>query len=260
MLSLNGWLWIVFGILLVATIGFFALSAFLSEKNLDMLKNGFIYQFSGIIGNGNTLTRKDGTNQITCPVGKNIRILGSYFDVYDPYLECVADVKDGASKQFQKTCQSIYDNNKGTAWFNCGLFNPLYGCNCSGSPVPSCDIATGAPGAACECAHTDPANGWRNCACSNYEGNRHNFNCKSRDNSAYVAEACDGKNTCALPVDTSAGDASITSVLGPYPCSLSPSDSNYSLLPMVRGNQGINNTDNSTMSQGYYVHGLFTCE
>lgn len=93
-------------------------------------------------------------------------------------------------------------------------------------------------------------------------------NCKIRDASSYLAGHCDGKQTCL-------GDASDMwmpnvpgGVFGPLPCNIPASSTNlnYSTLPVIPGwNQstpvpGTENTLNaSNFSQGYYVHGIYTC-
>jgi hypothetical protein len=257
MLSVNGWLWIIFCLLLLSTLGFFGIAGVLSLKNYVSYKEQLIYPFTGILGNGSTLTRKDGSNQISCPVGSKVRILGAYFDVYDPYLECAVDAKQGASKSFQKTCQDILNNNAGYS-FSCSSNQGMSGCSCDSQ---GCTVNSGAPRASCECAHTDPSRGFQNCACSNYQGRNPN-NCKSRDISAYLAERCDGSNSCPVSLDTSGTDQELVNVLGPYPCDISPinDQDRYALLPLVRANDGLGGVDPSAMRQGYYVHGLFTCE
>lgn len=68
--------------------------------------------------------------------------------------------------------------------------------------------------------------------------------CKPRDASAYLAAKCDGKDTCNLLFDPSDTDSGF----GPMPCDIT----NQNQLPITPG-QGTN------FSQGYYVHGLYTC-
>lgn len=68
--------------------------------------------------------------------------------------------------------------------------------------------------------------------------------CRPRDTSAYLAGKCDGKSTCPLlfdPTDTMSG-------FGPAPCDTK----NNGQLPITPGQNG-------NFSQGYYVHGLYTC-
>lgn len=68
--------------------------------------------------------------------------------------------------------------------------------------------------------------------------------CKPRDASAYLAAKCDGKDTCNLLFDPTDRDSGF----GPTPCDIP----NQNQLPITPG-QGTN------YSQGYYVHGLYTC-
>jgi len=69
-------------------------------------------------------------------------------------------------------------------------------------------------------------------------------NCMSRDASAYMAGKCDGKETCSdlwNPTDPNSG-------LGPLPCN----SFDVSGLPIIPGQGG-------NYSQGYHIHGLYTC-
>lgn len=89
------------------------------------------------------------------------------------------------------------------------------------------------------------------------------FNCKPRDASAYVAQVCNGLQDCTfhnqgVPLDPN--------VFGPYPCEITPTDIEYSSLPIVSGWNGMNSADPNTgkvhrgsYNQGYYVHGIYTC-
>jgi hypothetical protein len=69
-------------------------------------------------------------------------------------------------------------------------------------------------------------------------------NCRPRDSSAYLAAKCDGKSACALLFDPN----DPLSGFGPKPCDTR----NTSQLPITPGQSG-------NYSQGYYVHGLYTC-
>lgn len=71
-----------------------------------------------------------------------------------------------------------------------------------------------------------------------------NSGCRPRDASAYLAAKCDGKDSCPLlfdPTDPNSG-------FGPAPCDTR----NTGQLPVTPGQNG-------NFSQGYYVHGLYTC-
>lgn len=70
--------------------------------------------------------------------------------------------------------------------------------------------------------------------------------CRPRDNSAYLAAKCDGQTTCNVlfnPSDPNSG-------FGPAPCRIKNTD--VTSLPITPGQGG-------NYSQGYYVHGLYTC-
>ncbi len=255
-MSANVWLGVGIVVLIFVLVGLSIGIGILSFKNIKTFNDQLIYPFVGYLGAGKVLSRHDGTNQITCPVGKQVRILGAYFDVYDPYLECASSPDQTASTAFVKNCQDIVSNNPGFT-FSC---TSAQGCTCNSN---GCVVGQGQPKAACECAHTDPSKGFQNCACSNYQGTNQ-YNCKGRDASAYLAKVCNGQNSCSVSLDTNGTDEQLTSQFGPYPCNLSPIQSSdaqgYSMLPMVRGNDGLYGDKPSAMKQGYYVHGLFTCE
>jgi hypothetical protein len=251
----DAWLWIG-AVVLLLVLGLLAVGVVLTTiKNIETYNSQQLYPFVGILGPGNTLSNHDGTNQIRCPVGKKIRILGAFFDVYDPYNECAIASNQGASTIFQTACSDITQNDN--VQFSCST---APNCSCSAS---GCVVSNGGAPASCECAHTDPSFGYQNCACRNYPG-QNQFDCKGRDASAYLGKVCDGQNSCSVSLDTTGTDQQLTSVLGPYPCNISPVSSsdapNYELLPMVRGNQGLSGTALSPMKQGYTVHGLFSCE
>lgn len=256
MASSDTWLWIVFGFLTFLSLIVLGFSYFLTIKNIETHNNELLYPFVGILGKGNMLLTKNGQPQIQCPVGKKARILGAYFEVYDPYLECVVDPNaqnGGASPQFQKTCSQIANESQCGSG-GCSTLGSCCECNSSG-----CSVTSDSPSASCECAHTDPSKGYQNCACSNYAGNNPN-DCKSRDASAYISALCDGRNSCVISLDTESGDEALTSVLGPYPCNISVNDPKYKTLPMVRGNDGLGGNSPTLMNQGYYLHGVYSCE
>ena len=69
-------------------------------------------------------------------------------------------------------------------------------------------------------------------------------NCRPRDASAYLAAKCDGLDTCSVLFDPSDRNSGF----GPMPCDTLDT----SQLPITPG-QGTN------FSQGFYIHGLYTC-
>lgn len=76
-------------------------------------------------------------------------------------------------------------------------------------------------------------------------GNPNTNQCRPRDASAYLAGKCDGQATCPLLFNPS----DPTSGFGPSPCN---ADTDWSKLPYTPGT-------GSNYSQGYYVHGLYSC-
>jgi hypothetical protein len=252
MASANTWLWIslvVFGVILAALA---AAAAALSIKNILTYNDELIYPFVGYLGAGNTLSKKDGSNQILCPTGKTARILGAYYEVYDPYLTCVTTPGAGASKPFQKSCT---DAMQAGLTLGCG---DSPGCVCT---ADGCRVSSGSPKQSCECANVDPTKGFQNCACSNYNG-QNQYDCKSRDISAYLAKMCNGQQSCTVSLDPTLGDQQLVDMFGPFPCKISPTtdQDKYKQLPMVRANDGLGGNKPTDMRQGYYIHGLFTCE
>lgn len=99
-----------------------------------------------------------------------------------------------------------------------------------------------------------------------------NSNCKIRDASAYLGKYCDGKNECLGSnsdywIPNSPGTSQVPNPFGPLPCNISASvnDPNYSKLPIIPGWNagniplGGNSSAPANFSQGYYVHGVYTC-
>lgn len=73
--------------------------------------------------------------------------------------------------------------------------------------------------------------------------------CRPRDSSAYLASLCDGTTTCNVIFDPSSNQSGF----GPMPCAGNlPGSIGYNDLPVIPGSNG-------NYSQGYYVHGLYTC-
>jgi hypothetical protein len=241
----NTLLKIIAGVVFAVAVILFAASFFVSWKNGQNLADKILIPFSGFIGTGKSLTRRDGTPQITCPTDKKVNILGAFYQVYDPYGEC-NDPKIGASKAFQTSCanQQRYPNT-------CAL-QP--GCGGNGSDYRPC-----------QCSNIDKTKGYTNCVCN--AGNLTSL-CKPRDVSAMLGHLCDGQNSCNVPLDTTNMSA-LYSTLGPLPCDILPTDANYSKLPFLPGNPGVSpgsgtwrssaSSVDPTTNQGYYVHGVYAC-
>ena len=111
----------------------------------------------------------------------------------------------------------------------------------------------------------------QNKACTNP-----NYNCATRDSSAYLANMCDGKQVCDITWDPNNVQSS---PFGPKPCTINVNwsdpnpttgqfSNNYQKLPIEAGwyggtpgtgeNQGTS-VESASYSQGYYVHGIYTC-
>lgn len=96
-----------------------------------------------------------------------------------------------------------------------------------------------------------------------------NGRCKIRDASSYLAGHCNGKETClGNALDKWKPNDPQNNPFGPLPCNISvkADDSNdYHNLPIIPGwNQatplaGSSALNKSSFSQGYYVHGIYTC-
>lgn len=89
-------------------------------------------------------------------------------------------------------------------------------------------------------------------------------NCKIRDASAYLANHCDGQSTC-LADASDRWIPDVNGAFGPLPCNINTTDPEYSLLPIIPGwnaggiPHGGGTPVLANFSQGYYVHGLYTC-
>ena len=128
-------------------------------------------------------------------------------------------------------------------------------------------------------------------SCANLSTNAQNITCvKSgcvpRDASAYLASICDGKRTCTMPGSGSAlvYDPTKNDIFGPKPCNIGvdwavPAQgeggsgggnvSIYERLPVAAGwgggqpgsGQYVGTASQpSTYSQGFYCHGIFSCQ
>jgi len=92
--------------------------------------------------------------------------------------------------------------------------------------------------------------------------------CKPRDASAYLAKHCDDKSVCLDNMTDRWSPNDIGGVFGPLPCMIEASSTShdYLSLPINVGwaggspPQSQSNIDNpATFTQGYYVHGIYTC-
>jgi hypothetical protein len=172
---------------------------------------------------------------LVCPVGKEINIIGAWIEVADPMNQCWSQGPSSVLKCY------------------CGDSSA---CTNGASPASN-------PGNVCL-----NMNNYQNTVCNpnskSYQG------CRPRDVSAYFAEKCDGKQSINLSIDPTKD-----TWFGPWPCNLTlsgdPSQntdlSTYNKLPVNDGlsagsipNSQNNNPVTPTQTQGYYIHGIYTCK
>lgn len=104
-----------------------------------------------------------------------------------------------------------------------------------------------------------------NAMCSPSKGDANN--CRPRDASAYLAAHCDGKQRCLGNSGDTWDPSTQGGVFGPLPCQVPAKSGNstYAQLPVINGwsggipTGGSGDTEPVTFSQGYYVHGIYTC-
>ena len=146
------------------------------------------------------------------------------------------------------------------------LIDPGMTSNC----MACVDDTTGAPisnGQTGTCASMPLCMGIKgglNPICSPKNGD--NYHCRPRDATAYLAAHCDGKQSC-LGSEIDSWDPNLPEgYFGPLPCHISAStqDPVYSQLPIISGWEGGAPLNASTInpisfSQGYYVHGIYSC-
>lgn len=131
-----------------------------------------------------------------------------------------------------------------------------------------CDTANSGPGAGvCKniplCTNiTSSGSSYSNATCSDP-----NNRCKIRDASAHLAARCDGKTKCLADSTDVWIPSEPNGAFGPLPCDIKAdqSDITYQSLPVIPGwNQGSTPAGGgqgkpASFSQGYYVHGIYTC-
>jgi len=91
--------------------------------------------------------------------------------------------------------------------------------------------------------------------------------CRPRDATAYLAAHCDGKQTCLGDPSDVWTPKTPGGPFGPLPCQIpaSSNNSDYAQLPAINGwgggtpTGGAGDAEPVTFSQGYYVHGIYTC-
>ena len=236
---------------------------------------------------GKSLLRTTGVPQITCPAGSKVNIVGAWIEVYDPYAECSSA---GAIPTFlntcglpitdpstQTVCSTSSDCATGQACANnvCVPNSCKVDSDCASSSVAACPSGkttfTGDDGPCMACN-----NGFcvQKPTCQNINNRGQNLtclsgNCRKRDASAWLAAKCDGKQSCMTDKDPWI-PSDPTSGFGPLPCdiavpnSVGAAGSAYALLPIIPGwdakqKDTAGDTHQNSFSQGYYVHGLYSC-
>jgi len=212
------------------------------ESNAAASRANIIYPFSMSIDPSSdnpsqplSVVTSSGQSQISCPIGTNVKILGAFYKLNDPYGECTSNV----SSILQSECACA-----------------------SGGTCPSatCD-GSGDNNRVCSNLNTT----FNNTVCTNAD----NFCAYARDASAVLASQCDGKQSCNailnntffgpnpcgsnVPISTTSCDAECDS-----------STNQYCNLPYTLGYNGEPPTGGSTGGQanynlGYSISGVYTC-
>lgn len=304
------WALIIIIVLILAIVTLFVFFGITTKNNYDLSAQQILYPFSAVLNPSSptdpvTLLDGSGNNQITCPAGSKINIVGAFFDIADPYGMCTPSPSDAVSA----TC-----GGKGTTVCSAGQScGPGMTCEPSTTPGDNNSYCVAMP---CNDSTTLPANSstttWicnKNPAlaltpaqlsqgytgritpvevCNNLNSNFQNNtcanganNCAPRDASAYLAKACNGQQTCSAVINNT--------FFGPYPCggpnftnpqpqvgSSAPNvvgctppstavTTGYCSLPYAPGTSNdfkpssASNPADTSFTQGYMVHGLYTC-
>jgi hypothetical protein len=197
-------------------------------------------------------------NQITCPVGQHINIINARFEVNDFFSECT----DSPNNLFSASCGRDSTNVKCKADSDCpasqgSVCKDGYCVQAECSTDEVCMELTGG-NKKVKCINGKCVNFLQ---CNNLDSTDYNNltcrpqsttgGCAPQNASAYLSK-CDGKNNCNVTLTNE--------FFGPYPCSFEPPEScdpnnpttdGYCSLPWIESE--------GKFSQGYYVHGLYTC-
>jgi len=297
------WAIVVILILLLAVGGFAGLTFWTEHENSKKQQSNIIYPFTGAVNPKRTgqkvvLTRApDGKNQIECPVGTHVNIIGAWVEVNDPFGECStpnstfratcgddADLSSAVNCSDSGQCASGMDciAEKCVA-ASCSAASDCGANSCPVNPGTSCNSSQDCGGSPMVCQGgqclVDPSLGQcmfcknGRCAqaptCSNLNNKYQNTTCvatnaknkcRPRDASAYLADACNGKQSCTVDWDPSS-----SKYFGPLPCQVGVNDSQYPLLPIIPGwdggkpFKGDKGDVSANYKQGYYIHGVYTC-
>lgn len=307
------WVILIIGLLLFLFLMLFGGSAYFVDQNLKSSVINRYIPFSASMGPGGkdsyvTMTNGNGqqTSQLTCPSGYKINIVGAFHQVFDPNEQCTPSFSNKISNALSATCGATGDKQNDPQPVPIGVCSSDSDCydpNIFECVNSKCQLKTNACNSDSDCGSdgvhkcikgmcidknvclgiTYDGKGELNTP-SSITGNTNpicdptntSTRCAIRDASAFVADKCDGQNSCSIKI----------SDFGPLPCSgfevtscnIDPSSTNqqdftpdrqssYCQLPMGYGVSGgipsgasQNGTSApATVNLGYQVHGFYTC-
>lgn len=271
-----------------------ALTLMSVDKNKNMSAQQslipFTASFDPTTGQASPFVDAAGNAQITCPAGSTVNIVGAFYNVFDPYAECSANVSD-VSPLLGFLCDPTQTGGQCTTSSDCPQGT---GCNGNGQ----CQLINYTNPNQCPAGLSSVSNSSGNfCVDESVCGNNIDLStgavglpnpycggnyatisrCAIRDASALVAAKCDGLSSCPSLSPADFGD---------YPCpNLSPracisgfdsfgnpewvdgmTRTGYCGLPYLPGWPGgvppnsSNPTSNpANANLGYVMHGIYTC-
>lgn len=243
------WAIIIIAVLFLVIVGVGVFFALITKNNYDLSAQQILYPFAGVIDptQPNTivpLTYTDAAtgetgNQITCPAGTTVNIVGAFFDIVDPYGTCTSNpnglISATCGGPGTATCspgqacpegmvceqsQSPTDTQSYCVAMPCKAGDTLpantttttWTCNPSPAlPLTDAQKAQGYTGRVTpveicnNLTYNSSINNFQNATCANGANG-----CAPRDASAYLAKACNGQQTCAATITPD--------FFGPYPC------------------------------------------
>lgn len=262
------WMIVLLICLVLVALIFGGSGAYITNENLTLYKNQMLIPFSQKLDPNNTsyLTEvKDGNgnNQLSCPAGTSINIVGAIYEVMDSYGQCSPSPSDAITAScipgvYSNVSCDPSKNNPGTggpdtgsnpgcpSGWTCGstsnggmctlrIFNSQADAAsvCPGPNIVSTQDGNSLPSHpnakywACTDDNICDANrtqtNGQNPVCNSQTGKGR---CAVRDVSAYVAAQCEGKQSCDLDFTQ----------LGPSPCAVNLP------LPPAKGGKGCNIT------------------
>jgi hypothetical protein len=287
-------------VLLFIFIALIGINIWSANKNYNLaLQQTFIPFTSSIdpsTGVAKPFVDVNGNPQISCPAGMKVNIVGAFYNVFDPYNECVNNETDilpivpfacDPSQQSQSSCNVDSDCPGNGRGFSCNSNGKCQlkdqgkgGANACPTGTTLVNVGSGyycvdpnVCGYNIDLAKNKGQPGLPNPYCS---PSNSSSKCALRDASAFVASKCDGRNSCP---DLTAAD------FGDTPCALKPQacisgyDNNgnpqwaqgsnqrsgYCGLPYIPGYaggapyNGSGNSDPANSNLGYVLHGIYTC-